>query len=299
VRRSTQEANVTTAHSNRRIAIIVPCFNDGATLREALASIDEPEPVEVVVVDDGSDDRQTLEVLGRLEAEGIRVIHQANEGLSSARMAGTHATTARYVTSLDADDLRAPGALAKLADALDRNRAAVAAWGDVQNFGEKQILDRPGGDIDPWLLTYINTLPSSALFRRDALLAAGGWTLRGGYEDWELWLALAERGWTGVYLPILSGYYRVRATRMLADAETRHRALIGEIARRHPILFQQRGRNWLRSSSPWRCKLLLPLIAHLPVSARLRHRLSRFVFRPTASARVRLGRAVGGYRAPR
>ena len=42
------------------VAVIVPCFNDGATLEEALASVAADRPEEVVVVDDGSSDEATL-----------------------------------------------------------------------------------------------------------------------------------------------------------------------------------------------------------------------------------------------
>src|SRR5205814_2953977 len=113
-----------------RIAVVVPCFNDGATLRETLASIDEPEPIELVVVNDGSDDPETLAMLAELEAGGGRVVHQENRGLSAARMAGVAATSAPYVSALDADDLEAPGALTALADALDADPDASVVWGD-------------------------------------------------------------------------------------------------------------------------------------------------------------------------
>jgi glycosyltransferase involved in cell wall biosynthesis len=273
-----------------RIAVVVACFNDGATLREALDSVDEPERVEIVVVDDGSDDPQTLRVLSELETEGICIVRQPNSGLSSARMAGIANTTARYVTALDADDRKAAGVLTTLADALDADPTAVVAWGDVQNFGEQRIRDRLGPALDPWLITYVNHLPVSALIRRRALLGAGGWVLRGGYEDWDLWMAFAERGWPGFRLPIVEGYYRVRSTRMLAAAATRHGALFAQMRQRHPGLFADRRANWLRSRAPWRCKLLLPLIDRLPIDVRTRHRVFRAVYRPTAAVKVRLGR---------
>ena len=40
------------------------------------------------------------------------------------------------------------------------------------------------------------------MVRREALLDAGGWELKGGYEDWDLWMALAERGVRGVHVPV-------------------------------------------------------------------------------------------------
>src|SRR5712691_7353690 len=97
-----------------RVAVVIACFDDGATLREAVDSARAQEPVELVVVDDGSTDAGTLDVMRGLEAEGVLVVHQPNAGLPAARMAGVHATSAPYVSPLDADDELVPGALGAL-----------------------------------------------------------------------------------------------------------------------------------------------------------------------------------------
>ena len=274
--------------SRCRIAVVISCFNDGATLHETLDSIDEREPLELVVVDDGSDDPATLEVLAALESGGVRIVHQENAGLAAARMAGVAATTAPYVTALDADDLEAPGALAALADALDADPEAAVAWGDVQNFGDDRTYRRLGRTLDPWLITYVNELPADAMVRRETLLAAGGWELRGGYEDWDLWMALAERGVRGIHVPVLTGWYRVRSTRMLAATEERHGTMLTLLRERHSRLFAERSANRRRSPAPRRCKLLLPLIDRLPLGDYTKQRLFRFVNRPTAALRARL-----------
>ncbi len=271
-----------------RVAVVVPCFNDGATLCETLASIDEPEPIELVVVNDGSTDPDTLAVLAELEGGGTRVVHQENQGLAAARMAGVAATSAPYVSALDADDLEAPGALAALADALDADPEAAVAWGDVQNFGDDRTLRRLGHTLDPWLITYVNELPADAMVRREALIAAGGWELKGGYEDWDLWLALAERGARGIHVPVVAGRYRVRSNRMLAETEQRHDAMTAVLQERHPRLFAERAANRGRSAAPLRCKLLFPLVDRLPASGYTKQRLYRFVNRPGAALRARL-----------
>jgi glycosyltransferase involved in cell wall biosynthesis len=271
-----------------RVAVVVPCFNDGATLRETLASIQEPEPIELVVVDDGSTDSDTLAVLAELEAGGTRVVHQENRGLAAARMAGVAATSAPYVSALDADDLEAPGALTALADALDADPEAAVAWGDVQNFGDDRTFRRLGATLDPWLITYVNELPADAMVRREALLAAGGWELKSGYEDWDLWLALAERGARGIHVPVVTGWYRVRSNRMLAETEQRHDSMTTILRERHPRLFAERAANRKRSSAPLRCKLLFPLVDRLPASGYTKHRLFRLFNRPGAALRARL-----------
>ena len=271
-----------------RIAVVIPCFNDGETLRETLASIEEAEPIELVVVNDGSDDPETLSVLAELEAAGTRVLHQENRGLAAARMAGVAATSAPYVSALDSDDLDAPGALAALADALDADPNVAVVWGDVRNFGDNTVLRRLGRMLDPWLVTYVNELPADAMMRREALAATAGWELKGGYEDWDLWMAFAEQGFRGRHVPVLTGYYRVRSTRMLGETQQRHGDQFGLLRSRHPKLFANRPANKRRSAAPLRCKLLFPLIEAFPVAEYTKQRLYRAVNRPGAALRARL-----------
>ena len=134
-------------------------------------------------------------------------------------------------------------------------------------------------------------MPVASLYRRTALLAAGGWQLDiGGYEDWDLWLAFAERGFTGVYVPRIVGHYRVRSTRMLATAKQRHARLYAELHKRHAGLFDCRRRLWLASRAPWRLKLAFPVLDRLPLSPLNRHRLANTLAHPQRPLAVRLQR---------
>jgi glycosyltransferase involved in cell wall biosynthesis len=248
-----------------RFAVIVPCFNDGATLTETVASAREQEPCELVVVDDGSTDAATLRTMDELERDGVRVIHKENGGLSSARMAGVEATESPYVYPIDSDDVLMPRGLSALADALDADPGLAVAWGDTVVFGNGsyQLRQRPA-PLDPWRITYYNGLPYSAMFRRSALLDAGGWQLHGGYEDWDLWMALAERGYRGLHVRETAMKYRIHGSRFWAEAMSRHEEIQAELRRRHPRLFQERRANWRRSREPWRLKLTLPVAARVP-----------------------------------
>src|SRR4051794_30893743 len=243
-----------------RAAVIVPCFNDGATLPETLASLEHQEPHELVVVDDGSDDPATLDLLERLRSGGTRLIRQENAGLSAARMAGVGATAAPYVFPLDADDALAPDALRRLADALDGEPEAAVAWGDIEVWGELEATLQVARSLDPWLLTYLNDVPVASLIRRDALLEAGGWSMGSGYEDWDLWLALAERGHRGVHVPATTLRYRRRSGRMLDDCTPQHAQLYARLRERHRPLFARRRENRRRSAAPLRATMLFPVL---------------------------------------
>src|SRR4051794_7649538 len=102
--------------------VVITCFNYGAYLPEAVASVHaQPGPrAEVIVVDDGSTDPETHAVLDTLE-DDVRLIRKQNEGLAAARNTGFEVAAGRYLLPLDADDRLADGALATLRDALDRD----------------------------------------------------------------------------------------------------------------------------------------------------------------------------------
>ena len=264
----------------RRVAVVIPCYEDGATVAEAVDSLREQEPHELVVVDDGSTDPATLAELARLRDAGVRVVRRDNGGLSAARMTGVAATSAPYVLPLDADDLLPPRALSQLADALDDNREAAAAWGDVQTFGNVRIHVRGADTLDPWHLTYVNEIPVAAMVRRSSLVQAGGWQIK-GYEDWDLWMRFAELGFSGVHVEGVSLLHRRHGRRMNAECLDNHGEKLDELRGRHPSLWTQRHANWRRSSRPLRVRALSPLIAALPlVTAYDKHRLYRLVSRP-------------------
>lgn len=270
-----------------RVAVVVPCFNDGETLPATLASLRGEEEHELVVVDDGSDDPATRAVLARLEREGTHAVYRANGGLSAARMTGVEATSAPYVLPLDADDAVVPGSLTALADALDASPDAAVAWGDVEMWGDLAARLATARSLDPWLLTYVNDVPVASLVRRDALLEVGGWSMGSGYEDWDLWLALAERGYAGVRIPGPALRYRRRSGRMLADCTPQHAALYSRLRSRHPDLFARRRVTRRRSKTPFRVRLLFPAIEALPLDPFTRHRLYLLVNRPRQTLSLR------------
>jgi len=163
------------------VAVVIPCFNDGPMLEEAVDSVRrQRSPAEIIVVDDGSTDEATLAACERLETDGVHVIHQVNAGPAPARMAGVRATGADYVFPLDADDLLAPGGLDRLRAVLDADPDAAATWGSVESFGALDHVHRSRPSLDPWQVSYQNHLPICALYRRSALLEVGGWQLPGG-----------------------------------------------------------------------------------------------------------------------
>jgi glycosyltransferase involved in cell wall biosynthesis len=249
-----------------RITVVIPCFNDGPLATEAIASLADQEPVELVVVDDASTDPGTLSVFADLVEAGVRVIrHDTNRGLSAARMTGLRATAAPFVFPLDADDLLTPGSLTPMAELLASRPEIGVAFADYEEWGTRSRVVQVPARLDAYRVAYRNEYPVASLFRRELLERLGGWHDVGdmiGYEDWNLWMTMAERGERGLHVGAgtVAMRRRLHGTRMLSGSERNHRALYAELRRLHPVLFAEIRSHRRRSdlSPAWRW--LYPLL---------------------------------------
>jgi len=247
-----------------RVAVIVPCHGDGLLALEAVESIREPERVETVVIDDASQDDETQQALANLERRGVRVVrHERNGGLAAARNTGLRESSASYVFPLDADDLVAEGMLSRMADRLDAAPAAGVCYGDYAEFGTQKLVRAVPDRLDTYRLMFTNEYPVSALFRRAVLEQTGGWSAAApAYEDWNLWLTLAERDVPAEYVGagVVTYHRRLHGMRMLAGAKRRHPELFRALRDGHPELYAQVGRHRRASGLSALRKLLYPYV---------------------------------------
>lgn len=246
-----------------RVAVIIPCYNDGIYLVDAVSSLAGIEDAEIMIVDDGSTDALTLQVLRDLTEQGFAVLHQQNAGLSAARMAGVRATSAPYIYNLDADDLAAADVLERMVDLLDADPQAAVCYGDYREFGDSEGTRLVPPLIDPFRLAYTNEYPVTALFRRSALEAAGGWRHIGaGYEDWRLWMTLAQQGCRGVHVGagVHTYHRRLHGERMLGAAKGNHRALYRTLRGEHPALFAEIAAHRRASKLSLGRKVIYPVL---------------------------------------
>ena len=141
-----------------RVAVVIPCFNDGRFVVAAAQSVREREPVEIWVIDDASTEPETAEALARLEDAGFCVMHQKhNRGPAPARNRAVEATSAPYVFPLDADDLAVAGSLVRLADALDADPGLAVAYADVEELtATETVVRRAPESLDPYLVALVN-----------------------------------------------------------------------------------------------------------------------------------------------
>ena len=161
-------------------SVVIPAFNAGAYLEEAIRSVLEQDyrPLEVIVVDDGSADR-TAE-LARSFGPPVRVLAQPHAGAGAARNAGAAVARGAWLAFLDADDLWMPHVLARLANVLAGDPQLGLVYGQVVEFREigGKVVEKPPAT---------GLLPGATLLRR-SLFDRVGWFdtgLRvGEFVDW-------------------------------------------------------------------------------------------------------------------
>ncbi len=192
------------------VSVVIPTFNRAATLPAAVESAlaQRHNPVEVVVVDDGSTD-DTASVLARF-GDRIVTVRQDNTGASGARNRGVHAARGSVLIFLDSDDLLRPEAVAHhLAVLSDGGAAVPCSMGDLEMqradgsvesmFAVRRL--RPTAGHGLWVNVH-DVLTTRFLFtnqtlavRRKAFEAVGGydeslWVM----EDFDLAMRLAALG---------------------------------------------------------------------------------------------------------
>ncbi|WP_230969323.1 glycosyltransferase [Nitrogeniibacter aestuarii] len=230
------------------VSVVIPCYNSGATIEQTVASVrgQSWEEVEVVVIDDGSSDPQTVEVLSRLQ--GVRLIRQENSGLPAARNRGFEAANGHFVLPLDADDWIEPDAIESLMRALQTQQDCAFAYAHMQMEGEASGVLRKSYNFFEQL--FLNQMPYCLLIPKSVWQEVGGYdaSMRRGYEDWEFNIRLGARGYFGTVVPRPLFHYRVASSGMLISQSNRlHGALWREIQDRHPGLYR-----WPSIFSQWR-----------------------------------------------
>ncbi len=121
------------------ISVIIPCFNHGAFLAEAVASVEASDhiPYEIIIINDGSSDPFTCRVLDEFKSNGYHVIDQKNnQGPATARNTGIAAAKGRYILPLDSDNKIRPEMLSKSTAILDSHSQIGVVYGNICFFSE-------------------------------------------------------------------------------------------------------------------------------------------------------------------
>jgi glycosyltransferase involved in cell wall biosynthesis len=220
------------------VSVVIPCFNDGAFLKDAVESVlaQTLQPIEILIVNDGSTDTKTLKLLGSIKSSGVEVIHQENRGLASARNTGIRKSTGDYLYFLDADDLIAPECLATLSALLEGRKDALAAASRIQLLGGAHHGKVWGQPLNPYIIRVQNQSGAGIMLRKDAIRLYDIWydeSMRSGYEDWELNIRLAKTGRDVLFCPEPLYRYRIRKRSLLSTSRKSHVEVVSYIQAKH------------------------------------------------------------------
>ena len=226
------------------VSVIVTLYNYADVVVDTLDSIVASSEVdfEIIVIDDHSTDAGRSVVRAFLDDHPsvpmLLLASDLNRGLPRSRNLAIEATRAEKVLVMDADNLVYPTCLQRLSRALDDDLLASFAYATLEAFGAETGLRSERGWYVPWLCE-ANYIDAQAMLRRTTWERHGGYAHDDaihGWEDWDLWLRLAQAGERGVHVSQMLGRYRTQESSMIATTNLVAADLRAGLVERYPTL---------------------------------------------------------------
>lgn len=226
--------------------VIIPVYNQGVFLKDTLSYLKNQtiQNFKIIIVDDGSSDKETCAYLDSINDDMIHKVRQENKKLPAARNKGILLADTEYVWVHDADDYFEASFLEKALQIIknDAQVGSVGCWG--REFCGKRITENDhweplGGDVKNFLAG--NNSISSAIVRKSAWEQVGGYdeTMVNGYEDWDFWIKLTSSGWKIDIIPEVLFNYRVTEGSMVTKSDMIRPELVKHIVRNNKSVYEQ------------------------------------------------------------
>lgn len=178
-----------------RVSVIIPAYQSASTIPTTLKSLGSQtyQPAEVIVVNDGSTDM--LEEALAPWRDRITYLTQPNGGAPKARNAGFDCSTGEFVLFVDADVRLEPTAIEQMVRVLQTQPEVAWVYSDFK-FGWKTFHLH---EYDESQLRRLNYIHTCSLLRRETFPRFDEQLKK--FQDWDLWLTMAERGHQGRWIP--------------------------------------------------------------------------------------------------
>lgn len=214
-----------------KVSIIIPVYNGAEWVADAIESaLSQTVKCEVIVIDDGSTDNSANVV----KDYPVRLVHQVNKGLPSARNTGIMNAVGEYILPLDADDILQDNCVEKLLQVAEATEADIVAP-SFKTFGKENalVILMPAPSFEDFKTA--NRIGYCSLIKKSVLLEVGGYSPRmfWGYEDYHLWFDLLRRGKRLVTVQDVLWLYRTKENSMLTESVKHHDELMAQIAKDH------------------------------------------------------------------
>jgi len=177
------------------ISVIIPAYNAADTIQQCLNSVFSQtyKHLEVIVVNDGSTDDLALALTNCQHK--LTLFDQANKGAAAARNFGFRMSHGEFVIFVDADIILKSWALEKMFGILERDPGVAFAYSSFK-WGWKKFQLWPFDSGKLKQMPYIHT---TSLIRRQFFPGFDESLKK--FQDWDLFLTMAEAGGRGAYIP--------------------------------------------------------------------------------------------------
>lgn len=196
-----------------KISVIMPCYNDGKYIMEAIDSIEKQtyQNWELIIVDDGSDDEETKRIINEIQNPKIKVFHTEHLRPAGARNYGIQKAEGTYILPVDSDDRIHEEYMEKAVKMIESNPRIGVVYCKAELFGEKSgSWNLPEYSFKHMLLD--NIVFVTALFYKSDWEKVGGFntSMAQGMEDYDFWLSILGLEREICQIPEVLFYYRIK-----------------------------------------------------------------------------------------
>jgi glycosyltransferase involved in cell wall biosynthesis len=185
------------------VTILMPAYNAEKYIGESIGSVLQQtfSDFELLVIDDGSTDG-TADLVHSFSDTRIRYVYQTHSGVAAALNAGLVLAKGKYIARFDADDICYPQRLEKQFRFLEDHPDHTVVGSDADYLLENgdhlfrfSCIGHTNEEIMDKLYFYCPFIHSAVMFKKDAVMQAGGYSVRAhNFEDYLLWVRLSAKG---------------------------------------------------------------------------------------------------------
>jgi glycosyltransferase involved in cell wall biosynthesis len=186
-----------------KVTILMPAYNAKKYIAEAIRSVlvQTFKDFELLIVNNGSTDTTVNEIL-QFDDSRIRLIEECQTGIGFALNKGLQEAKGKYIARFDADDICDPLRLERQFNFMENNPSYVLCGSDAEYIAESgehlfyfRCIGHSHEEIMKQLYVYCPFIHSSVMYRKDAVLKAGSYSIDAhNFEDYLLWVQLLKYG---------------------------------------------------------------------------------------------------------
>jgi len=234
------------------VSIIIPCYNDGKYLLEAVDSaLSQTYPnIEIIIVNDASYDQETISTLSSIANPKIHIYHnEKNIHLSGTRNKGISLSKGKYILPLDSDDKIDKTYIQKAVEIMENDTSIGVVYCKANLFGlQNSPWYLPDYSIDNMLID--NIVFATALFYKEDWNKVGGYSedFKSGLEDYNFWLSIIELGKEFYRIPEVLFFYRKKEQSMLNSFDndiSARKETYKKIYSNHPRFFEKHKETYI------------------------------------------------------